>query len=103
VDPARPRVYWSGKGGSAVTVDLDRHSEDHGDWTGEVLERVEAFPALEAVAKMSESAFRRDNTDRSLARSAWESVLRKTVPSGTVLSGAANPRGISRRNVRLFL
>jgi hypothetical protein len=37
-----------------VTVDLDRHSEDHADLTGEVLERVVAFPALDAAAKMSE-------------------------------------------------
>jgi hypothetical protein len=38
--------------------------------------------------------------DRSLARSAWESVPRKNRPVGYGMTGTANPRGISRHNVR---
>ena len=49
---------------------------------------------------MSASVSRRDNTDRSLARSAWESVPRKNRPVGYGMPGIANPRGISPRNVR---
>jgi hypothetical protein len=39
-----------------------------------------------------------DDTDRSLARSAWKSVPRKNRPVGYGMIGAANPRGISGRN-----
>jgi hypothetical protein len=44
------------------------------------------------------AASRRVDTDRSLARSAWKSVPRKNRPVGYGMIGAANPRGISRRN-----
>jgi hypothetical protein len=37
--------------------------------------------------EMSASASRRDNTDRSLARSAWESVPRKNRPVGYGMNG----------------
>ena len=58
------------------------------------------FPSARCCCEMSASASRRDNTDRSLARSAWESVPRKNRPVGYGMTGAANPRGISRPHVR---
>jgi hypothetical protein len=40
---------------------------------------------------MSASVSRRDNTDRSLARSAWESVPGRDRPVGYGMIGRANP------------
>ena len=45
------------------------------------------------------AASRRDDTDRSLARSAWKSVPRKNRPVGYGTIGVANPKGVSHRNV----
>jgi hypothetical protein len=45
------------------------------------------------------AASRRDETDRSQARSAWKSVPRKNRPVDYGMIGASNPRGISRQNV----
>jgi hypothetical protein len=45
------------------------------------------------------AASRRDDTDRSLARSAWKSGPRKNRPVGYGMIGVANPRGVSHRNV----
>jgi hypothetical protein len=57
-------------------------------------------PCLRNVCHVS----RRDNPDRSLARSAWESVpskepSRKNRSVGYGVSGRSYPRGLSRRNV----
>ena len=52
--------------------------------------------------KMSASASRRDNTDRSLARSAWESIPRKNRPVGYGMIGRANQRCFSSKWVPCF-
>ena len=44
-------------------------------------------PLARCCCEMSASASRRDNTDRSLARSAWESVPRKNRPVGYGMIG----------------
>jgi len=52
------------------------------------------------LCEMSASASRRDNTDRSLARSAWENVPRKNRPVGYDMIGRKLIPEVSRRNVR---
>jgi len=59
-----------------------------------IAERLQATAATVSASRlarccceMSASASRRDNTDRSLARSAWESVPRKNRPVGYGMIG----------------
>jgi hypothetical protein len=51
-------------------------------------------PVADSIRRVAISLSRRDDADRSLARSAWESAPRKNRPVGYGMIGTANPRGI---------
>ena len=95
--PGYDRTVPPGHTGTAIVLNaemskLQSAAEAHAVWTF-TEDHVGRFcPEVEGAAS------RRDDTDRSLARSAWKSVPRKNRPVGYGVIGAANPRGISRRN-----
>src|SRR5580693_6079857 len=55
-----------------------------------------ALAIARCCCKMSVSASRRDDTDRSLARSAWKSVPRKSRPVGYGMIGYEGTRTIEQ-------
>jgi hypothetical protein len=95
------RGAWGTKGVSAILDRKTRFMPALRRFRGQmsrsfppIAERLQATAATVSASRlarccceMSASASRRDNTDRSLARSAWESVPRKNRPVGYGMVG----------------